>query len=80
MQESSVASAFREECSYLIEGALTEYHAVEHTIDDIAQGSSGDERYAEQRTEFYFLLAEMVDDEIIIAEGGNKNRIYKLKA
>jgi len=26
------------------------------------------------------ILAEMVDEEIIVAEGGNKNRVYKLKA
>ncbi len=26
------------------------------------------------------ILAEMVDEEIIVAEGGNRNRIYKLKA
>ena len=26
------------------------------------------------------ILAEMVDEEIIVAEGGNKNRIYKLKS
>lgn len=25
-------------------------------------------------------VAEMVDEEIIVAEGGNKNRVYKLKA
>ena len=26
------------------------------------------------------ILAEMVGEEIIIAEGGNKNRVYKLKS
>ena len=26
------------------------------------------------------ILAEMVDEQIVVAEGGNKNRVYKLKA